>query len=184
MEILVKDVDSSVARCLRREIERKAVMDLLTEHYGADVHLEHRADGAPYLPDYPTTYIGISHTVGSVAVALDTTPIGIDIEQWSERLRRVAPRILDERLVAALQDAPNLYLLICHIAWTSAEALFKLLPESTLITDFTYSPKSLVLGASGHSFCLEAFHKQAPERLLHIEGWRSGGYVLSIAKAL
>ncbi|MEG2666891.1 MAG: 4'-phosphopantetheinyl transferase superfamily protein, partial [Bacteroidales bacterium] len=41
--------------------------------------------GKPYLKDYPSLHFNLSNTASYTAIAIDTTPIGIDIEKVQER---------------------------------------------------------------------------------------------------
>ena len=61
--------------------QRAASYRLLGELVGDNVVVEHDANGAPFLKDYPSLYISISHCCGAVAVAVnDDVAVGIDVE--------------------------------------------------------------------------------------------------------
>ncbi|MDE6311675.1 MAG: 4'-phosphopantetheinyl transferase superfamily protein [Muribaculaceae bacterium] len=107
----------------RQERSRGAVMALLRYAFGPDIVLEHREDGAPFLPGYPDVYISISHSRHYAAVATAPYAVGVDIEEPREQLRRVAPRVLSDRELAMCTELPQLLR-----AWTIKEALYKLHP--------------------------------------------------------
>lgn len=107
----------------RRAREREAVAGLLSELLPGAL-IAHRPDGAPYLEGMPDVYISISHSVHYAAIALAPFPIGIDIEEPREQLRRVASRVLSDSELAAADTLPSLL----H-AWTVKEALYKLAPS-------------------------------------------------------
>ena len=77
-----------------RRLEYVAVRVLLKELLNKEVHIDHLPSGKPFLIDYDCN-ISISHTRGYVAVALHRVmEPGIDIEYYSERVKKVASRFM------------------------------------------------------------------------------------------
>ena len=90
------------------------------------------AAGAPYLLDRSRA-LSISHTKGYVAVALapwGSRP-GLDIEQWGERVLKVASRFLREDEEAPLYEGSRVAALLLH--WSAKEALFKSLEQQEAV---------------------------------------------------
>ena len=88
--------------------------------------------GAPYLLD-GSKAISISHTKGYVAVML-TPPAqkpGLDIEQWGDRVCKVAPRFLREDEVTPIYHDSPVAALLVH--WSAKEALYKALDEQEAV---------------------------------------------------
>ena len=79
--------------------------------------------GKPYLADN-SYFISISHTKGYVAVILsEEKPVGIDIEQYSRRVHKVAHKYMreDEQFVPYGED--DTWSLLLH--WSAKEVMFK-----------------------------------------------------------
>ncbi len=111
----------------KRKREWLAVRVLLTRLCGEEKEIAYRPSGKPFLAD-GSFHIGISHTTGYVAVALHPSrEVGVDIEQYGTRIRRVASRILrpDEKPVA--RGDGEIDALLLH--WSAKETLFKLMDE-------------------------------------------------------
>lgn len=184
MRILVQDIDN-LQRSTRREVERSAVRTLLQEYFGYPILILHHSDGRPYIPSIPELHISISHTLGRVAVALSSAPIGIDLERFDERIPRAVMRILSEETQAYL-EAPSTSnrAEMAHILWTSSEALYKLVSLSHTISDFIYDLSSIAYNANDGHFALKASYKGAPEATLLVEGSFEGSYILTTARYL
>lgn len=105
----------------RSERERQVVNDLLEEMLGAPVQVDHHANGAPFLPQYPGLYISISHSLKQVAVALSSKPVGIDTETLRPQLERVKRKFLSEEEQARFVTIEDLLL-----AWCIKEAAYKI----------------------------------------------------------
>lgn len=85
--------------------------------------ITHRADGKPLLKGY---HISISHTKGIAAVILSKShPVAVDIEYFSDRVERIAPKFLRKD-----EKATGLDELLVH--WCSKETVFKLFPDDQL----------------------------------------------------
>lgn len=181
MIILSKNIDNAQPKT-RRDTESYAVQSLLNEHFGYHVELRHLDNGKPYLP-YEALHISISHTKGRIALALSYNPIGIDIEPISPRLQLVTPRILTPETLAQTKTySPEQQYKLYHLLWTAAEALFKLVPESTLISDFDYLLDTIVWDKNAQPIELEARYKQQTENTLIVRSCCRDGYVLTTAQ--
>lgn len=105
----------------RREAERCAVGRLLAEALPGAV-LSHTADGAPCVAGNGVC-VSVSHSRvrAALAVSLDGTPVGVDVETWRGQLEKVAPRVLSREEIAAYGSTREGLLR----AWTLKEALYK-----------------------------------------------------------
>lgn len=84
----------------RRKLEWLSVRVLLYSMLQEDKEIAYSPEGKPSLVDH-SSFISISHTKGFVAVILSSVnPVGIDIEQYGQRVHRVADRYIrsDERV--------------------------------------------------------------------------------------
>ncbi len=120
--------------CLKQERDRLCSLGgeilakkLLKKHYGIDNAVIVRADnGRPYVMD-SNIYISISHCDENVVCAVDTAPVGIDIE----RIRPVKEALINrvctmeeaEYLSSAKSGEEGLYRFF--EVWTAKEAYFK-----------------------------------------------------------
>ena len=79
-----------------RRLEWLSVRALLFRLLGEHKEVCYLPSGKPYLADY-SYFISISHTKGYVAVILsDKVSVGIDIEQYGQRVHRVAHKYMRE----------------------------------------------------------------------------------------
>lgn len=185
MILLTRELPLDTPKAKQRELAHHALSLLLQEYFGAPTEWAYHPSGAPYLPEYPHLYISISHTVGLVALGISTSGIGIDVEQLGDKVPRIAPRIMGSKelilISKASQKSRNL---LYHIAWTSAEALYKLVPESKLISDFRYKTGSLTITHVAQTFKLLAYHKDSPQIILKVEGYWDECYITTWAEYL
>lgn len=97
-----------------------------------DALIGYTAAGAPYLLD-ESYALSISHTKGYVGVQLapwGSRP-GLDIEQWGERVIKVASRFMrDDEEVPLYQGSPVAALLL-H--WSAKETLFKSMEQQEAV---------------------------------------------------
>ena len=107
------------------------LLGLLPERaYYEEEHKEvcYEPSGKPYLADN-SYFISISHTKGYIAVILsEEKPVGIDIEQYSRRVHKVAHKYMreDEQLVSYGED--DTWSLLLH--WSAKEVMFKCMNTS------------------------------------------------------
>lgn len=77
----------------RRKLEWLSVRVLLYSMLQEDKEIGYSSEGKPHLTDN-SSFISISHTKGYVAVILSSVaPVGIDIEQYGQRVKRVYDRL-------------------------------------------------------------------------------------------
>ncbi|MBR3756970.1 MAG: 4'-phosphopantetheinyl transferase superfamily protein [Bacteroidaceae bacterium] len=107
-----------------RRIEWLSVRRLMHE-LGITSPIAYLPSGRPYLED-DERHISISHTRGYAAVALhEDYPIGLDIEQRTDKVCRVKDKFLShEEKLFLPSEKKNVEALL--IIWTAKEALFKL----------------------------------------------------------
>lgn len=117
---------------VHRRLEWLSVRVLLCQLLGEAKEIGYESSGKPYLTDH-SSFISISHTKGYVAVVLSpVAEVGIDIEQYGQRIHKVAHKFMreDERVDAYGGDTTWGYLL--H--WSAKEVMFKCM--STAEVDF------------------------------------------------
>lgn len=126
--------------CPRRQ-EWLSVRLLLHHLLGEHREICYFPSGRPYLSD-GTWQIGISHTKGYVAVILGHSSVGIDIEQYGERVRKIVPRFVREDEEIRMYADSDVWSLLLH--WSAKETMFKCMDASEVdfrrhlfITPFT-----------------------------------------------
>ena len=107
-----------------RKSEWLAVRVLLYTMLGEEKEISYRPNGKPYLTDGSFS-ISISHTKGYVAVLLGSPrqEVGIDIEYYSERVRKVAHKFMREDEKVSLFRNTETWSLLLH--WSAKETMFK-----------------------------------------------------------
>lgn len=106
-----------------RILEILAARILLKELTGEEKQVKYTASGKPYLVD-ESYHISVSHTRGYVAVAVNKAMrLGLDIEQISEKIRKVRSRLISES--EYVDENNELIHLLLH--WSAKEAMFKFL---------------------------------------------------------
>lgn len=111
-------------RSASRVREYVCVRLLLRTMLGEDVEIEHQPDGEPFLVS-DRRKLSISHTRGYCAVLVGNADCGVDIEQMSQRINKIASHFLrpDEHATTTLQ---RLYV------WCAKETIYKLCPADHL----------------------------------------------------
>ena len=107
----------------RRKMEWLSVRVLLYSMLQEDKEIGYSSEGKPHLTDN-SSFISISHTKGYVAVILSPiAPVGIDIEQYGHRVKRVYDRFIrpDEQVEPYLGDVT--WSMLLH--WSAKETIFK-----------------------------------------------------------
>lgn len=102
---------------------RAEVARLVQAALGPGARIEHGPDGEPRLAgvDHAPS-VSVSHSRRVAALLLDAgrRPIGVDVEEWRDKLLRVAPRLLAPDEMEAWGDRTALL-----AAWTAKEAVYK-----------------------------------------------------------
>jgi phosphopantetheinyl transferase len=152
-----------------RRRERLAVRLLLHELLPDNTpQIAYYESGKPYLTESPHT-ISISHTRGYVAViiGLQGQEVGIDIEQYSLRVHRLASRYMHPDELVAADGGTDTWSLLLH--WSAKETLFKCL--NTDEVDFREHLHILPFTRSEQG-TLQAFETRTPDRLHFTIGYQ------------
>ena len=109
----------------RRATEWAASRLLLRKMTGIGPPFDCLADekGKPYIPGDPR-HLSISHTSGMAAVALSNDPIGIDIQEATEKLQHIARKFVNQNEWSIIGEDPDMKHL--QVIWGCKEAMFKL----------------------------------------------------------
>lgn len=110
-----------------RRSEWLAVRLLVKQLFGDDCEVAYYPTGRPYLK-HSDVHISISHTKGYAAVAYHRIfPIGMDIEQISSRVERIAHRFTSPAESAYIDSCDASESEMYHlINWSAKESLYKL----------------------------------------------------------
>jgi phosphopantetheinyl transferase len=120
--------ESAGMKSPHRLLEWFSVRALLRCITGSDIPIHYQPSGKPYIDG---GYISISHTKGYVAIIISSThQVAIDIEQYSERVRKVAKRFMHES-----ESATNTYGYL--LLWSAKESIYKLIGDA--VVDFRES---------------------------------------------
>lgn len=114
-------------RSPQRKQEWLSVRLLLRNLAGADKEIAYLPSGKPYLAD-GSFHISISHTCGYVALILGQASVGIDIEQYAARVRRVASKFVRPDEQPAPYWGDDTWSLLLH--WSAKEVMFKCMNSS------------------------------------------------------
>ncbi len=110
-------------KTLHRQMEWLAVRVLLYRLAGEEKEVLYAPSGKPYLAD-GSFHISISHTKGYVAVILsDTGEVGIDIEQYGNRIHKVAHKFMRDDEGRPSWNGDDAWGLLLH--WSAKEVMFK-----------------------------------------------------------
>ena len=112
-----------------RRLEWLAVRVLLYTLLGEEKEIAYYSNGKPYLPDNSAS-ISISHTKGYVAVLLGPpgNEVGIDIEQYGERVRRVSHKFMRDDEIPETFQGTDIWSLLLY--WSAKETMFKCMNAS------------------------------------------------------
>lgn len=106
----------------RSEAETEAVGRLVCEAFGPGATVGHYPSEAPYISGHESVPVSISHSRHTACLAVgQDRPVGVDVEEAREQLRRVTPRVLSENEMAVYGGSLRLLLR----AWSMKEALYK-----------------------------------------------------------
>ncbi len=112
----------------RRKLEWTSVRVLLYSMLQEDKDIAYSSENKPYLSDH-SFFISISHTKGYVAVILSSrTAVGIDIEQYGQRVHRVSDRYVRSDEQAEAYQGDITWSLLLH--WSAKEAVFKRMEDA------------------------------------------------------
>lgn len=106
-----------------RKLEWLSVRALLFRLLGRHKVVCYEPSGKPYLANN-SYHISISHTKGYVAVILSAVKsVGIDVEQYSRRVHKVAHKYMREDESVSPYDGDDTWSLLLH--WSAKEVMFK-----------------------------------------------------------
>ena len=106
-----------------RKLEWLSVRALLFTLMGRQVPIAYKESGKPYLDDN-SAYVSISHTKSYVAVIISIeSPVAIDIEQYSPRVRKVCSKFVREDEELRLFQGDDTWSML--LLWSAKETLFK-----------------------------------------------------------
>lgn len=136
-----------------RRLEWLSVRVLLFTLLGEEKEIAYYQSGKPYLADRSAS-ISISHTRGYVSVIIGEVDkeVGIDIEQYGERVHKVAHKYMRADEVVSTYQGTDTWSLLLH--WSAKEVMFKCLNmpevdfrEHLQIFPFTISPQGVFSAA-------------------------------------
>lgn len=107
-----------------RRLEWLSVRVLLFTLLGEEKEIAYHSSGKPYLADN-TASISISHTRGYVSVIIGEPgkEVGIDIEQYGERVHKVAHKYMRADEIVSSYQGTDTWSLLLH--WSAKEVMFK-----------------------------------------------------------
>ena len=161
-----------------RRIEWLAVRRLMHQ-LGIASPIAYLPSGKPYLKD-DKRHITISHTRGYAAVAIsETKPIGLDIEQRTDKVYRVQHKFLSPEEKSLLpSEKKNVEALL--IIWTAKEAMFKLVDKEGIDFAEHFHLDPFTVAPAGECTARETF---TPEhRTFSLRYWVLPEFVMSLGE--
>lgn len=155
-----------------RRLEWLSVRVLLFTLLGKDADVVYATSGKPYLREVSVS-VSISHTKGYVAVLLAKSSCkpGIDIEQYGERVRKVAHRFMHAEEHPSEYAGITIWSLLLH--WSAKETMFKAMDVSEV--DFRKHLRVMPFEVQEHG-CFEALECRTEQKrhfhihyLLHLD---------------
>ena len=108
----------------KSEVHRKGYLAIrqLLKGYGIipEIH-QYDQDGVPFLTD--GRYLSITHTKNMAAIAISVFPVGIDLEHYQEKIKKIATRFLHKEESKDHSKTDNIEFLTQ--IWTAKEAIYK-----------------------------------------------------------
>lgn len=114
-----------------RRLEWLTARVLLYTMLGEEKQIGYEQDGKPYLVGERMS-ISISHTRGYVVLLIGTEGqrVGVDIEYFSDRIRKISARFLRPDEPLAIYQDTDLWALLLH--WSAKEVMFKCIPATEI----------------------------------------------------
>ena len=91
---------------------------------GASLHFEYNSHGKPHLADFPDVHFNISHCPKAIAVAIDSAPIGVDVERYVNPSDSLLNYCMNDDEVRQVRQSSQPEKTFATL-WTQKEALFK-----------------------------------------------------------
>ena len=130
--VAVADLPNDV-NLTKRQRESIGAKNLFEKILNQNIEIAHDENGTPFLKDN-TLKISISHSKTKIAVITHSQKnVGIDIEQISQKILRIAERFLSKKELEKIQQSPENYTL----AWAAKETAYKIIGKEA--TDFRAS---------------------------------------------
>lgn len=123
---------SSLIKTDKRKKEFLCSRILLKKLFGQCIPLKYKDFGAPYIESSEWN-ISITHSGKYVALARSKYPLGIDIEQISEKLDRTKHKYCSKNELRNIDNSQKWYHLALH--WSAKESVYKLVGNEALIFD-------------------------------------------------
>ena len=134
----------------RRQTEWLAARYLLQQMLGKQAFCQSDAFGKPVLQN-SDRHLSISHSRGLATVVVSDKPIGVDIQEISPKIQRIAHKFMRTAETESLSTAHAIEHL--HIYWGAKEALYKAYGKKELdfrqniaVEPFYYLPKGNTTG--------------------------------------
>ena len=161
-----------------RRIEWLAVRRLMHQ-LGIASPIAYLPSGKPYLKD-DKRHITISHTRGYAAVAIsETNPIGLDIEQRTDKVYRVQHKFLSPEEKSLLpSEKKNVEALL--IIWTAKEAMFKLVDKEGIDFAEHFHLDPFTVAPAGECTARETFTTE--RRTFSLRYWVLPEFVMSLGE--
>ena len=116
----------------KRKMEFLTSRILLKKLFGECIVVKYNRHGSPYIENSDWN-ISITHSGKYVAVARSKYPLGIDVEQITEKLERIKHKF------SSTEELKNIYYKenLMHLAlyWSAKESVYKLVGNEALIFD-------------------------------------------------
>ncbi|MBR1712933.1 MAG: 4'-phosphopantetheinyl transferase superfamily protein [Alloprevotella sp.] len=154
-----------------RRLEWLATRVLFHEAFGPDARITCRPSGRPTV-EGATGHISISHSHRFVAIATSDYPVGVDIETWTPRALRVAPRFLSETEMTLLGNEAERRAVVL---WSAKECAFKAAEEGT----FNVMSEVRLTARPGKTLCASDKNFQHPQLVGYI---KTDNFVITYTK--
>lgn len=161
-----------------RRLEWLTVRVLLYAMLGEEKDIAYYPSGKPYLSDGSAS-ISISHTKGYVALVLGPpqAEVGIDIEQYGERVQKVAHKFMRDDEKPALYKGTEIWSLLLH--WSAKETMFKCMNVSEV--DFRKHLQILPFTIGEHGVFSAVEYRTAEKRTFSISYFLYPDFVLTLS---
>lgn len=157
-----------------RRQEWLSVRALLARLIGNNQTICYYPSGKPYLSD-SSSFISISHTRHYVAVIIGTQPVGIDIEQYGQRVHKVISKFVREDETVNSWKGDDTWSLLLH--WSAKEVMFKCLDTDAV--DFQAHLRIFPFVLQLEGFFLAREYKTEQQRLFLIHYLLHPDFVLT-----
>ena len=159
------DTISGFGQLSYKRQKEKAFVNFLLQRELPKARICYNENGRPYLPDYPSTSISISHTGNFACLLLSRNhkKIGVDIEKNdTAKVLRVRHKFMVEEEITLYPTADEG--IDALLAWTTKEALFKLAdpPHYDFLEGFRIT-ECQITGNQGHSIVIDLLNNETYE---------------------